>query len=85
MGDTCQSFTGIFIRTPKIWMFLTFCVKPKKPKNVLKMFFFQRFVDIFAEFPKKLHVLESSKSYNVLTMFLNFSPRSLMFLYTMFL
>ena len=47
-----------------------------KPKNVLKMFFFQRFVDIFVEFPKKLHVLESSKSYNVLTVIVSSPPLS---------
>ena len=55
-------------------------------KMFLKCSYFSYFFNILVQFPKKLHVLKSAKPSNVLNMFLIFfDPRSLMFLYSLFL
>ena len=43
-----------------------------KPKYVLKMFLISAFSAIFVPIPKKMHVLESTKPKNVLSMFFTF-------------
>ena len=42
-------------------------------------------MSILVKIAKKMQVLETAKPKNVLSMFLNLWPRSLMFLYTLFL
>ena len=51
----------------------------------LKCSYFRHLMSILVKIAKKMQVLETAKPKNVLSMFLNLWPRSLMFLYTLFL
>ena len=82
-----RNYTFFFYKNIEIFqslqMFWTFCTLSLKIS--LKCSYFLYFLSILVQFPKKLRLLMSASLLMFLTCSLLFGPRSLMFLYSLFL